>query len=161
MPVIEIITVIKAPVEICFDLSRNIDLHILSTQKTNERAIAGRMTGLVEEGDTVTWQATHLGIRQKLTTRINEVKPYAYFTDQQVSGAFKRFFHEHIFEEKQGNTVMTDRFDYTSPLGFLGKLADFLFLKKYMLGFLLERNALIKDYAENGQWKDLPGMQGQ
>src|SRR5215216_910638 len=115
MPVIEIITIIKAPAQICFDLSRSIDLHMLSTKKTNEKAIAGKMSGLVEQGDTVTWKATHLGIRQKLTSEICEVKPYTYFTDQQVAGAFKRFFHEHIFEEKNGSTIMTDRFDYTSP----------------------------------------------
>jgi len=159
MPVIEIITFIKAPIQICFDLSRSIDLHMLSTRKTNEKAIAGKKSGLVNEGDTVTWHATHLGIRQKLTSRISMVQPHTYFVDEQVSGAFHRFYHEHFFEEKDGQTIMTDKFDYTSPLGPLGRLADVLFLKKYMQGFLLERNAMIKEYAETGKWKDLPGMQ--
>jgi hypothetical protein len=38
-------TVIRAPVEVCFDLSRSIDLHIISTEHTGEQAISGVTTG--------------------------------------------------------------------------------------------------------------------
>ena len=41
MPVIDISTVIAAPIERCFDLSRSIDLHLESMSHTNERAVAG------------------------------------------------------------------------------------------------------------------------
>jgi hypothetical protein len=40
-------TIINAPIEKVFDLSRNIDLHIESTKQTGERAIAGRTSGLL------------------------------------------------------------------------------------------------------------------
>lgn len=43
---------------------------------------------------------------------------------------------------------MTDIFDYQSPLGILGKVADVLFLKRYMSKFLSKRNEVIKLYAE-------------
>lgn len=43
---------------------------------------------------------------------------------------------------------MIDIFDYKSPLGFLGKLADMFFLKKYMTKFLSTRNTILKDYIE-------------
>jgi hypothetical protein len=43
---------------------------------------------------------------------------------------------------------MKDVFDYTSPLGWLGILADHLFLKSYMRAFLMKRNLLIKKVAE-------------
>ncbi|MCA9075514.1 MAG: hypothetical protein KDA93_10815 [Planctomycetaceae bacterium] len=46
---------------------------------------------------------------------------------------------------------MIDRFDYTSPLGVLGQLADVMFLKRYMTRLLKERNKLIKSVAESGQ----------
>lgn len=46
---------------------------------------------------------------------------------------------------------MIDRFDYTSPLGVLGQLADVLCLKRYMTRLLKERNNLIKSVAESGQ----------
>ena len=45
---------------------------------------------------------------------------------------------------------MRDIFDYTSPLGVLGCVADFLFLKRYMWRLLNKRNQLIKTVAENG-----------
>lgn len=44
---------------------------------------------------------------------------------------------------------MTDVFDYVSPYGILGKLADWLFLKRYMTDLLVQRNNGIKEYAEN------------
>ena len=50
---------------------------------------------------------------------------------------------------------MTDIFDYKSPLGFLGKLADKLFLKNYMSKLLKERNRIVKEFAESEKWKEL------
>jgi ligand-binding SRPBCC domain-containing protein len=71
-----------------------------------------------------------------------------YFVDEMVSGAFKRFRHLHEFTSQHGGTLMVDIFDYTSPLGMLGKIADRLFLKKYMSRFLQKRNEFIKKLAE-------------
>ena len=45
---------------------------------------------------------------------------------------------------------MRDVLYYTSPLGFLGRLADKLFLERYMHRLLTERNAVIKKVAESG-----------
>jgi ligand-binding SRPBCC domain-containing protein len=158
MPLIHLTNTIQAPLKRCFDLSRSIDLHMITTKKTNEKAIAGRITGLVIEGDTVTWEATHLWKRQKLQSKITVVKSPTYFVDEQVFGAFKRFKHEHIFEEKGGITIMVDKFDYTSPWGLIGKLADKLFLTSYMKRFLTERNGVIKEFAETDRWKEIPGI---
>lgn len=159
MPQLHLTTTINAPIEIVFDLARSIDLHILSLEHTNERAVAGRTTGLVQQGETVTWRAKHLGVTQELTSLITDVEPHHYFADELVKGAFKHFKHEHFFEKlENGNTLMKDIFDYTSPLGILGKLADFLFLEKYMTQLLEQRNHTLKQVAEDGRWKSLPGM---
>jgi ligand-binding SRPBCC domain-containing protein len=160
MPEIHLKTTINAPIELVFDLSRSIDLHILSLEHTHERAVAGRMTGLVEKGETVTWRAKHLGVTQELTSLITDVVPHHYFADQLVKGAFKHFKHAHFFEKlEDGNILMKDIFNYTSPLGLLGKLADVLFLEKYMTKLLEQRNLTLKQVAENGRWKELPGME--
>ena len=74
MPKIHLQTFIKSKKEIVFDLSRSVDLHLLSTKKTNEKAIAGKISGLMELNDTVTWRAKHLGIYQNLTSKITEFK---------------------------------------------------------------------------------------
>lgn len=148
MPVIRIELYINAPKEICFDLARSIDIHAKSASQTKERAVAGVTSGLIELGETVTWEAVHFGIRQRLTAQITEFDKPHRFVDEMVSGAFQRFWHSHEFADSGAGTVMTDVFDYTSPLGVLGKLADMMFLKRYMAGFLQKRNAYIKQMAE-------------
>ncbi len=155
MPRIELQTQIKADKEVVFDLSRSIDLHKISTQKTNEQAIAGKTNGLIEMNESVTWRAKHFGIYQNLTSKITEFDRPHYFVDEMVQGAFSRFKHEHYFTELNDGTLMTDIFDYTSPFGMLGKLADKLFLKKYMTDLLTERNQIIKEFAESDKWKEI------
>ncbi|SDS96846.1 Ligand-binding SRPBCC domain-containing protein [Maribacter dokdonensis] len=155
MPRVVLTTEINASKEIVFDISRSIDLHKISTEQTNEEAIAGVTTGLIGLNEWVTWQAKHFGISQKLTTKITEFEYPNYFTDEMMKGAFKNFKHKHVFESRQNGTLMTDYFDYTSPLGFLGKIADSLFLKKYMTNFLKKRNTTIKAFAESEKWKQL------
>ncbi|MEQ8244635.1 SRPBCC family protein [Fulvivirga sp.] len=120
MPVITLETRIKAPIELCFDLSRSIDLHKVSTAHTNEEAIAGVTSGLIGLNEFVTWKAKHLGITQTLTTKITEFQYPTSFTDEMEKGAFKSFKHEHIFNKEDNYTLMIDQFDYQSPLGLLG-----------------------------------------
>lgn len=157
MPRIELTTVIKCDAAVVFDLSRSIDLHKISTKHTNEEAIAGRISGLIELGETVTWRAKHFGVYQKLTSVITEFNRPHLFVDEMVNGAFKSFRHEHwfSFSESLGETTMKDVFEYRSPFGLLGRLADLLFLKKYMIGLLEIRNRTIKEFAETERWKEV------
>ena len=153
MPIIKLETVIKAPVEVCFDLSRSIDLHKISTEQTNEEAVAGVTTGLIGLGESVTWRARHFGIIQHLSTLITEYDKPNYFVDEMEKGAFKRFRHLHSFEALGDSTKMIDEFDYTSPFGALGKFVDTLILEKYMTNLLVKRNSVIKEFAESDKWK--------
>ena len=139
---------IYAPRDICFDVARDIDIHTQSTSQTNERAIGGVTSGLIELNETVTWEAVHFGIKQNLTVRITEFDFPNRFVDEMEKGAFKRFYHVHEFIEKPNGTLMLDTFDYTSPFGFMGKIADRLFLEQYMREFLVTRNRYIKKVAE-------------
>src|SRR6478752_6011997 len=106
MPIIKLQTSIQADKKIVFDLSRSIDLHQISTAHTNEKAIAGKVTGLIELHESVTWEARHFGVTQQLTSKITEYDYPNYFVDEMVSGAFKRFKHEHHFEDDSGKTIM-------------------------------------------------------
>ena len=149
MPRIEIETVIEAPIGRVFDLSRDIDLHQQSQASHGERAISGRTSGLIEQGEEVTWEATHFGLRQRLTSRIVEMRRPSYFRDSQVKGAFKRFDHDHLFEELPDNrTLAREVFDYTAPFGPIGRLVDVLVLRRYMRKLILERSAAVKRCAE-------------
>lgn len=70
-----------------------------------------------------------------------------------LEGAFSRMQHDHRFDERDGKTVMTDRFEFASPLGALGRLVDRVFLTGYMRRFIVNRNALLKQTAESSGWK--------
>jgi len=155
MPKIELKTEIKAEKEIVFDLSRSIDLHKISTEQTKEEAIKGKTSGLIGKGEWVTWRAKHFGFYQSLTSKIVEFERPDYFVDEMVKGAFKSFRHEHYFRKSNCGTLMIDCFEYKSPLGFLGNLADSLFLEKYMKKLLEKRNQTIKEFAESEMWKEV------
>lgn len=148
MPIIKHDIYIDAPINVCFDFARNVEVHTETTKKTKEKAIDGVTVGLMENGDTVTWEATHLGVRQKLTAKIIEMeKPYK-FSDVMVKGIFHSFTHTHEFLESGTGTIMKDTFSYKSPFGILGKIADRLFLEKYMRNFIVNRAKELKKIAE-------------
>jgi ligand-binding SRPBCC domain-containing protein len=153
MPVIQITTEINAPVERVFDLCRSIDLHQASTGKSKERAVADVTSGLIGLGETVTWEATHFFLQQRLSVRVTKFDKPNFFEDEMIKGAFQRFTHNHSFEQVDSKTKMSDVFDFNSPFGFVGKIIDALFLEKYMRRFIVERNMVIKQIAETDKWK--------
>ncbi|WP_242695780.1 SRPBCC family protein [Desertivirga brevis] len=142
-------TRITAPIEHCFNLARSIDLHLETMEHTGEKAIAGITSGLIGLGETVTWKARHFGVLMTLTSEITECSFPVLFSDEMVQGPFKSMKHYHVFEQKEGFTMMTDEFFYEAPLGLLGRLADYLFLEKYMLRLIMHRNSIIKQKAES------------
>ncbi|MGB8000856.1 MAG: SRPBCC family protein [Anaerobacillus sp.] len=149
MPVIYLETLIEAPIETCFNYARSVEAHLKSTRQTKERAVDGVTEGLMENGDTVTWEANHFGVKQRLTARITAMHEPDWFIDEMISGAFKSFVHTHRFEKIGNVTLMIDQFIYEAPLGIVGSLANVLFLKKYMRELLEKRAIQLKKMAEN------------
>jgi ligand-binding SRPBCC domain-containing protein len=143
---IELETRIDAPPKRCFDLSRSVELHLEAAAATDERAVDGVTSGLLGEGDTVTWEARHLGRKRRLTVRISAYDRPRFFRDEQVRGPFRRFVHDHLFEPTDGGTRMRDVLELTS--GF--PLVDRLLLEPHLRRFLRERNELIRRRAEAG-----------
>lgn len=148
MTTIQIETKIKAPIQIVFDINRNIDIHQQSASKTNEVAIAGITTGLINLNETVTWRGKHFGFYLTHKSRITAMNFYDYFVDEMEEGKFKSFKHEHFFEEKENYVLMTDKLCYQTPFGLLGKIFDYLCLKKHLTQFIIHRNQVLKSIAE-------------
>lgn len=153
MSIIHLTTFIAAPIEMVFDLSRSISLHKISAINTNEKAIAGITSGLINENETVTWQARHLYKTRQFTSKITTMKKPDHFTDEMISGDFKNFRHDHHFKTTTNGTIMIDLVNFESPFNFIGKIFNYLYLKNYLEKFLIHRNSIIKDYAESEKWK--------
>lgn len=148
MPILRITTRIRAPIERCFDLARDVDAHVGSLSHTRERAVAGVTTGLLELGDRVTWEAVHFGIRLRLTVAITEFDRPHRFVDERTDGALPRLRHVHEFRTEGDETVMTDVFDYSLPMGMPGRVIDRLCLERYLRRLLARRCAALKRMAE-------------
>ena len=148
MTVIDLTTQIDAPIERVFDLARDLDLHARSMAHTGERAIAGRTTGRVEAGDSVTWRARHFGLWWSLTSRVTVVEAPTRFEDIQERGPFAWFRHEHRFESIGNGTRMRDHWEHRSPFGPIGRIVDRLVLGRYMRSLLVTRNTALKRQAE-------------
>jgi len=149
MTTIKLITKIKASQQTVFDVSRNIDIHQKSASNSKEKAIAGVTTGLINLNETVTWRGKHFGFYLTHKSRITAMTFYNYFTDEMKEGKFKSFKHEHFFEKNNGITIMTDKLQYETPFGIFGKLFDYFLLKNHLTNFLLHRNNILKEIAEN------------
>ena len=161
-------TIIQAPIERCFDLSRSVEVHLLSNVHSGEQALAcgGVTTGLVGLSEQVTWRARHFGVWQDLTSKTTALQSPAYLQITMIRGIFRSMQADHRFQTLPSGatemTEMTDVFSIAAPLPLLGPLAEALFLRRYMLALLRERNAVIKRVAESDEWKKyLPGPSQQ
>jgi len=153
---LEEVTVIRAPIERCFDLARSVEVHLKGNTHWGEEAVAldGVASGLIGCGERVTWRARHFGVRQRLTSEITAMDVPRYFQDTMIRGTFRSMQHDHYFRTlEDGSTEMRDVFRFAAPLGVLGRLAEVLLLKRYMAALLQERNAVISQVAESNEWR--------
>ena len=105
---LRVTTLIAAPLSTCFDLARSVDAHVQSAAGTGERVVGGRLSGLLELDDEVTWEARHFGVTQQLSSKITEFRPHTFFQDRMIRGAFRFLEHDHLFEPQGDGTLMTD-----------------------------------------------------
>jgi len=143
---------IRAPIEVCFDLARSVEVHLAGNVHWGESAVAagGVTSGLVGLGERVTWRARHFGVWQTLTSEITALERPTYFRDVMIEGAFRRMTHDHFFRSlSAGVTEMKDVFCFAAPLGILGLMAEGLVLRRYMRALLRERNGVVKQFGES------------
>ena len=149
-------TVIDAPIQRCFDLARSVEVHLIANVHSGEQALAvgGITSGLVGLGQQVTWHAKHFGIWHNLTSETTALVPPFRFQVTMIQGIFRFMQADHLFRAlPSGATEMKDIFAVAAPLLLLGPLAEVLFLRRYMLALVHERNAVIKQIAESSEWQ--------
>lgn len=149
MQIVVVQTWIAAPQQRCFDAARDLDLHVTSLSHTNEQAVGGRTSGLIELGEEVTWRGRHFGVYQHFTSKITAFHPPDYFQDTMQRGAFKSFVHDHFFSrDVAGGTIMKDVLEFSAPLGVIGRVAERLVLRAYLERLLTMRAGVIKAGVE-------------
>ncbi|MAZ58210.1 MAG: hypothetical protein CMP56_02205 [Flavobacteriales bacterium] len=63
-------------------------------------------------------------------TEITHVKKNEFFVDEQRIGPYKIWHHEHLFREEKNGVMMIDIISYKLPFGIIGRLINYLFIKK-------------------------------
>jgi ligand-binding SRPBCC domain-containing protein len=148
METIRLATWINAPVERCFRLSLSIDLHMDAARSTHETAVAGVTSGLIGEGETVTFQTRHLGLHHSHTSRIEILRPYTYIFEVMVAGSFRHFEHHHHFAPMDDGTRVRQEIRFSARWGLAGQVAA----KKRLMKVWNEHNAFLKQVAESDRW---------
>jgi ligand-binding SRPBCC domain-containing protein len=145
-------TWIDAPAERCFLLYLSVDLHLASAAPSREQAIDGVTTGLIGEGETVTFVSRHLGVKLRHTSRVELLRPYSHFREAMVSGVFTRFEHDHYFAAMNDGTRVRDEIRFSVPFGALGRFGTRMCVRRRLTEFLTERNAVVKRVSESEEW---------
>jgi ligand-binding SRPBCC domain-containing protein len=153
MSKIHLTTFIKAPADRVFDLSRNITIFRKALQSRKEKISSGAAGNLVSSGETITLHARHLGKTRMMTARVMEIKKPLTFIEEQVKGDLKSYRHERHFKEIDNGTIMIDLLEFEGPRDMLGNFFSQFYLKKYLQKIILERNELIRQFAETEKWR--------
>ncbi len=90
-----------------------------------------------------------LPFRAQWTARITEFQWNHHFADVQDKGPFKQWHHRHelISEQRQSvsGTLVRDIIDYEVGFGWLGALAEALFVRRQMQRTFAERQQILPD----------------
>lgn len=78
---------------------------------------------VMREGALIDYSIRLLGIPVRWTTLIDSYAPPYRFSDVQLRGPYSYWHHTHLFEEKDGGTLMTDEVRFLLPFEPLGGLA--------------------------------------
>lgn len=90
-----------------------------------------KVTDKVYPGMIITYFVSPLfGVKLRWMTEITHVKEKEYFVDEQRFGPYALWHHQHHFKQVEGGIMMTDIVNYAIPYGFIGRMANSLFVKK-------------------------------
>jgi ligand-binding SRPBCC domain-containing protein len=154
---IHLTTFIKAPVERVFDLSRNLTIFKATLQNRKEKFTSGAGASLVDQGDTLTLHAKHLGKNRVMTARVVELSKGESFVEEQVKGDLKSFRHERHFKTVANGTILIDLLEFEGPRDMMGSFFSKFYLKTYLEKLVRHRNEVIRKYAETEKWRAVLG----
>jgi ligand-binding SRPBCC domain-containing protein len=86
-----------------------------------------------------------LGIKMTWVTEITHIKEKEYFVDEQRVGPYSMWHHEHKIEAIENGVLMTDIVSYKPPFGFLGSVANSIFIKNQLNQIFTYRTKAIEN----------------
>lgn len=140
---------IAAPVDLVFDLARDVGIHTRALAHTHERVVPpGRTRGLLCTGDLLSLRARHYGVDWRYDTRVVVCEPPHRLVDVQERGPWRSMRHEQRFVQTGAGTLLTEELSWRSPAGPLGSAVDVVLLRRHLRHLLLVRDAHLCMVAE-------------
>ncbi|MFP5518995.1 MAG: TIGR01777 family oxidoreductase [Bdellovibrionia bacterium] len=102
-------------------------------------------TPQIQQGTLIDYTLKIHGVPAKWKTIIDEWQPPYKFVDNQLKGPYKLWHHTHGFKEVPGGTLMTDRVRYRLPMGILGWLTAWHFVRKDVSTIFSFRRKVVAD----------------
>jgi|CXWL01.1.fsa_nt_gi ligand-binding SRPBCC domain-containing protein len=90
------------------------------------------------------------GLPVRWQTEIVEWDPPHGFVDSQRRGPYQRWLHRHRFEARDGGTECLDQVDYRLPLGWAGRLAHALWVRRDVAAIFAYRSAALDRLFPSG-----------
>jgi ligand-binding SRPBCC domain-containing protein len=141
MPAHYIKTVQKLPVSLeqAWDFfAHHANLEKITPPGMAFRIISSHHGELMYPGQIIEYKLKPLfGIPVYWMTEITQVKDKVYFIDKQIRGPYSLWHHQHHFRAIEGGVEMTDIVHYRNPMGFIGRIANTLFIRN-KLGKIFE-----------------------
>ena len=141
---------VHAPRDRVFLLSTSI---ALVQQILGMKPVSGKTSGLVVESDQLLWRGWKFGLPALHETFITRYERPQFFQDTMGRGYFKRFQHDHSFEEVDGHTLLVDTVRFSLPFGPAGHMAGKLLVVPHVAGLMKRRFDLLKRTAEGSDWE--------
>ncbi len=115
--------------EVWYFFSRPENLNVITPEDMSFEIISDIGNVEMYEGMIIQYKVSPLlGIKMNWVTEITHVRDHRYFIDEQRFGPYALWHHQHHFEEMDGGVLMTDILHYKVPYGFIGTIADALFV---------------------------------
>ncbi len=114
----------------------------------------GKFTDYRGQDDETVWSASFFEMRSSLRTKVTHMRINHGFDENMISGFPKRFGHEYRFVGDDDSCTKTDRFEFGSRIGLIGRMFDELALRSKMDFLVQNRLNEIKTVAEFGRWKE-------
>jgi uncharacterized protein len=99
---------------------------------------------VITVGSRIAYRLRIAGMPLRWRTHIEHWQPERYFADSQELGPYRAWWHEHHFEPHGNQTRMLDRVFYAPPLGWLGRIANWLFVRRQLRQVFAYRSAAIR-----------------
>lgn len=84
------------------------------------------------------------GVHVDWVAEITHMEEPYYFVDEQRSGPYSLWHHQHHFREVPGGVEMTDEVNYAVPLALLGRLVHAMFVEKKLGTIFDYRRAVLE-----------------